>query len=159
MSDSAKDYKLDKKDRQILSLLQKQGRIAISDLADAVNLSDTPCLRRVRKLEQAGFIEGYHATLSARALNLNVLVYALIRLNKNSASAADAFEQSVSELPQVLECSVITGSYDYLLKIIAEDLAGYEQFVKQSLGHIDTIADIESTVVLKQTFARNQLPI
>ena len=150
---------LDKKDRLIVEILQRNGRISMSDLAQEVNLSDTPCLRRVKKLEQAGVIEGYQATLSRQAFNLNVLVYAFVRLSANSDKLATQFEQTVASLEQVLECSVVTGAYDYLLKIIAEDLEDYEGFVKKSLGRIDDIATIESTVVLKQTFSRNVLPI
>ena len=150
---------LDKKDRLIVEILQRNGRISMSDLAQEVNLSDTPCLRRVKKLEQAGVIEGYQATLNRQAFNLNVLVYAFVRLSANSDKLATQFEQTVASLDQVLECSVVTGAYDYLLKIIAEDLEDYEGFVKKSLGRIDDIATIESTVVLKQTFSRNILPI
>jgi DNA-binding Lrp family transcriptional regulator len=86
-------------------------------------------------------------------------VYALVRLNANSDKLADEFENEVEALEQVMECSVITGSYDYLLKIVAKDLSHYESFVKKSLGQINSIAAIESTVVLKQTFSRNQLPL
>ena len=150
---------LDKKDRLIVEILQRNGRISMSDLAQEVNLSDTPCLRRVKKLEQAGVIEGYQATLNRQAFNLNVLVYAFVRLSANSDKLATQFEQTVASLDQVLECSVVTGAYDYLLKIIAEDLEDYEGFVKKSLWRIDDIATIESTVVLKQTFSRNVLPI
>ena len=150
---------LDKKDKLIVERLQRNGRISMSDLAQEVNLSDTPCLRRVKKLEQAGVIEGYQATLNRQAFNLNVLVYAFVRLSANSDKLATQFEQTVTSLEQVLECSVVTGAYDYLLKIIAEDLEDYEGFVKKSLGRIDYIATIESTVVLKQTFSRNVLPI
>ena len=150
---------LDNKDRIIVEVLQRNGRISMSDLAQEVNLSDTPCLRRVKKLEQAGVIEGYQATLNRQALNLNVLVYAFVRLSANSDKLATQFEQTIASLDQVLECSVVTGAYDYLLKIVAEDLSGYESFVKKSLGTMDYIATIESTVVLKQTFSRNVLPI
>lgn len=150
---------LDNKDKAIVEILQRDGRISMSELAQAVNLSDTPCLRRVKKLEQAGVIENYQATLNRQAFNLNVLVYAFVRLSANSDKLATQFEQTVSSLAQVLECSVVTGAYDYLLKIIAEDLEDYESFVKKSLGTMDYIATIESTVVLKQTFSRNTLPI
>jgi Lrp/AsnC family leucine-responsive transcriptional regulator len=150
---------LDKKDKVIVKRLQRDGRISMSNLAQEANLSDTPCLRRVKKLEQAGVIEGYQATLNRQAFNLNVLVYAFVRLSANSDKLATQFEHAVASLEQVLECSVVTGAYDYLLKIIAEDLEDYESFVKKSLGAIDYIATIESTVVLKQTFSRNVLPI
>lgn len=150
---------LDKKDKNIVAVLQQQGRISISELAQQVNLSDTPCLRRVKKLEQQGVITGYGAQLNRQALGLNVLVYAFVRLTVNSDNFAQQFEHTVANLEQILECSVVTGAYDYLLKIVADDLEGYESFVKKSLGRLDFIANIESTVVLKQTFSRSSLPI
>ncbi|KTD89481.1 Lrp/AsnC family transcriptional regulator [Pseudoalteromonas sp. H71] len=150
---------LDKKDQQILITLQANARISVSDLANTISLSDTPCLRRIKKLEKEHIITGYHAAINPKALDLNVLVYAFIRLNQNSVSAADQFEQSVEKLSHVLECSVISGSYDYLLKIIANDLESYEQFVKHQLGGLSCIANIESTVVLKQSFTKKQLPL
>ncbi|MDP2566592.1 Lrp/AsnC family transcriptional regulator [Pseudoalteromonas marina] len=150
---------LDKKDQQILTALQENARISVSDLANTISLSDTPCLRRIKKLEKEHVITGYHASINPKKLELNVLVYAFIRLNQNSVSAADLFEQSIEKLPHVLECSVISGSYDYLLKIIANDLESYEQFVKHRLGSLSCIANIESTVVLKQSFTKKQLPL
>jgi DNA-binding Lrp family transcriptional regulator len=150
---------IDSKDLSILSILQKKGRIAISELATKLNMSDTPCLRRVKKLEQAGVIIGYSAQINPDSVGLNAMVYVFIRLTENSDISADLFENAMKKLPEVLECSVITGSHDYLLKIIANDLLGYESFVKKSLGSLTCIASIESTVVLKQTFSTGELPI
>lgn len=150
---------LDKKDQQLLTLLQNNARTSVSELASSVSLSDTPCLRRIKKLEASKVISGYHAALNPRALGLHVLVYAFVRLSQNSVSAANTFEEQVEKLSHVLECSVISGSYDYLLKIIAADLESYESFVKHKLGSINCIANIESTVVLKQTFSKKQLPL
>lgn len=150
---------LDKKDLSILAILQRNGRIAISELADKINLSDTPCLRRIRKLEQTGVITGYGAQLNSQAVGLNVLVYASVRLTENSDIYAELFEQAVAELDHVMECSIVTGAHDYILKIVATDLLSYESFVKKSLGSLKFIASIESTVVLKQTFTRNILPL
>lgn len=151
--------KLDNKDKQLLMALQSHARSSVAELASSVNLSDTPCLRRIKKLEQSQVITGYHAAINPQALSLNVLVYAFVRLNQNSASAANLFEQQVEKLPHVLECSVISGSYDYLLKIISKDLLSYESFVKHKLGTIECIANIESTVVLKQSFSKHHLPL
>ena len=150
---------IDSKDLSILSILQKKGRIAISELATKLNMSDTPCLRRVKKLEQAGVIIGYSAQINPDSVGLNAMVYVFIRLTENSDISADLFENAMKKLPEVLECSVITGSHDYLLQIIANDLLGYESFVKKSLGSLTCIASIESTVVLKQTFSRGEIPI
>lgn len=150
---------MDAKDREILNLLQHNGRMSISELASQVSLSDTPCLRRVKKLEESGVISGYSAQLDSKAIGLNVLIYAFIKLQGNTDKNAEVFEQSALALENVLECSVISGSHDYLLKIIVKDLEDYERFVKKSLGSISAIDAIESTVVLKQTFAKTSLPV
>ncbi|ABV89234.1 Lrp/AsnC family transcriptional regulator [Shewanella pealeana] len=150
---------MDNKDRNILAILQRQGRIAISELAARLNMSDTPCLRRVRKLEQTGVISGYGAQIDPKEVGLNVVVYAFVRLKENSDQYAILFEESMENLEQVMECSVVTGAHDYLLKIVASDLLSYESFVKKSLGSLNCIAGIESTVVLKQNFSRNTLPL
>lgn len=150
---------MDAKDKEILNLLQRNGRMSISELASQVSLSDTPCLRRVKKLEESGVISGYSAQLNSKELGLNVLIYAFIKLQGNTDKNAEVFEQSALALENVLECSVISGSHDYLLKIIAKDLEDYERFVKKSLGGVSAIDAIESTVVLKQTFAKTRLPV
>jgi DNA-binding Lrp family transcriptional regulator len=150
---------VDSKDIQIINLLQKNARMPISELAQQVSLSDTPCLRRIKKLEQEGVIQGYHAAINRQKVGLSILVYAFVRLAVNSQKHGDSFEQAVATLDNVLECSVISGSYDYLLKIAAKDLESYERFAKQSLGNIAAIAAIDSTVVLKQTFSRAFHPI
>ena len=142
---------MDKKDQLLLMALQENARLSVSELASSIHLSDTPCLRRIKKLEKENIITGYHAAINPKALSLNVLVYAFVRLNQNSVSAAEQFERSVEKLSHVLECCVISGSYDYLLKIIAHDLESYEKFVKHQLGSLSCIANIESTVVLKQS--------
>ena len=130
---------IDSKDLSILSILQNKGRIAISELATKLNMSDTPCLRRVKKLEEAGVISGYSANINAEAMGFNAMVYVFIRLTENSNISADLFENAMKKLPEVLECSVITGSHDYLLKIIANDLLSYESFVKKSLGSLTVL--------------------
>ncbi|MCH4295252.1 Lrp/AsnC family transcriptional regulator [Shewanella sp. 3B26] len=150
---------LDKKDTAILAALQQNGRQSVTELAASVGLSDTPCLRRIRRLEQEGYIQGYGALLDHRKAGFEVIVYASLRLSENSDKAAERFETAVALLPEVMECSVITGSHDYLLKIVARDLLAYERFVKKSLGSLPGVAGIESTLVLKQTFSRNALPL
>lgn len=150
---------MDPKDLRILSLLQKNGRMPISELAIKLNMSDTPCLRRVKKMEESGVISGYSANISADSIGFNAIVYAFVRLTENSNSNADTFENEVKKLTEILECSVISGSHDYLLKIISRDLLSYESFIKQSIGSLSCVSSIESTVVLKQTFARREVPI
>ena len=150
---------MDSKDLRILALLQKNGRMPISELAIKLNMSDTPCLRRVKKMEESGVISGYSANISADSIGFNAIVYVFVRLTENSNANADMFESSVKKLAEIQECSVISGSHDYLLKIISRDLLSYESFIKQSIGNLRCVSSIESTVVLKQTFARYELPI
>ena len=150
---------MDSKDLKILSILQNSGRIPISELANQLDMSDTPCLRRVKKLENSGVISGYSANINADSLGFNAIVYVFVRLTENSNANADMFEGAVKNLPEVLECSVISGSHDYLLKIISNDLLSYESFIKQSIGNLRCVSSIESTVVLKQNFSRQELPI
>tara|TARA_B100000446_G_scaffold46105_5_gene42279 strand:- start:17368 stop:17823 length:456 start_codon:yes stop_codon:yes gene_type:complete len=150
---------LDKIDRHILRVLQQQGRISNADLAERVNLSPTPCLRRVRRLEETGVIARYVAELDRKQLGLNVSAYVFVRLQRNSSVNAEKFESMISELEQVEECSVLSGEYDYLVKVVATDLEHYEAFIKQRLAAIEQVDTINSTIVLKQVTSRHPLPV
>ncbi|WP_010604196.1 Lrp/AsnC family transcriptional regulator [Pseudoalteromonas maricaloris] len=150
---------LDAKDKLILNALQHNARLSNASLAEKATLSDTPCLRRVKRLQDTGVISGYHAALDRAQVDLSILVYAFIKLSENTATAAHLFEQHVESEDQVISCSVISGSHDYLLEIVAKDLPSYEQFAKHQLGACKVISGIESTIVLKQTFAKRTLPI
>lgn len=150
---------MDKKDLKLLDILQLQGRIPISDLADKLNMSDTPCLRRVKKLEQDKVITGYSAQLDNHKLGWHITVYAFIRLTAATEAVAEEFELAVAKFAQVMECSAVTGANDYLLKIVAKDLACYQRFEKSVLGGLPCIASIDSTIVLKQSLNRTALPL
>ncbi|MAZ89726.1 MAG: AsnC family transcriptional regulator [Cellvibrionaceae bacterium] len=150
---------MDKIDRHILRVLQQQGRISNADLAERVNLSPTPCLRRVRRLEETGVIARYVAELDRKQLGLNVSAYVFVRLQRNSSVNAEKFESMISELEQVEECSVLSGEYDYLVKVVATDLEHYEAFIKQRLAAIEQVDTINSTIVLKQVTSRHPLPV
>ncbi|MFD2178067.1 Lrp/AsnC family transcriptional regulator [Veronia pacifica] len=148
---------MDNKDKLILEALQTNGRIAVSELAASLNMSDTPCLRRIRKLEQSGVITGYKGCVDETKLGYTVFIHAFVSLKNNSEAAGKAFEQEVSDIPHVMECSVIIGQHDYLLKVIAKDLAHYEQILKKQIANLDSIAKIESTIVLKSVFRRTTI--
>ncbi|MCT7941296.1 Lrp/AsnC family transcriptional regulator [Shewanella holmiensis] len=150
---------MDKKDLKLLDILQKQGRISIADLADKMNMSDTPCLRRVKKLEQDKVITGYQAQLDPQKLDLNVSAFLYIRLNDCSSSFTDIFEQEMIKLEHIMECVVVSGEYDYMLKIVATDLLSLERLVKQNISNLDNVAQVSSTVVLKPVFSRTTLPL
>lgn len=149
---------LDRIDRQILQELQQNCRVSNVELAEQVNLSPTPCSRRWRRLEQEGYIRGYTAIIDPRLTGYTVTAYAFIRLSSNGWQAAEAFEKAVRNLPAVMECSVVSGSSDYVLRIVARDLQDYERFLKRELAVIDAIGTIDSTIVLNRVLDRTVLP-
>lgn len=145
---------MDGKDREIIKALQRNGRLSNQDLAAQVNLSPSPCLRRTRALEEKGVIKGYTAIVDERAYGLPVTALVRIRLSSHTGEVVKLFEKKVHETEQILDCYVITGSEDYLLRVLVEDLKSYEEFVRHKLHNIPGIASIDSSFaygVLKQS--------
>ena len=145
---------MDSKDREIIKALQRNGRLTNQDLAAQVNLSPSPCLRRTRSLEEKGVIKGYTAIVDERAYGLPVTALVRIRLSSHTGDVVKLFEKKVHETEQILDCYVITGSEDYLLRVLVEDLKSYEEFVRHKLHNIPGIASIDSSFaygVLKQS--------
>ena len=153
------EKRLDEIDRKILRLLQEDGRLTLADLAAKVGLSPSPCLRRIRLLEKAGIITRYVAVLSQRKVGLPVSVFASIKLEKQREEELTRFAKAIARWPEVLECYLMTGPRDYLLRIVVEDLAAYEVFLKQKLTRVEGIASIESSFALEQVKYTNVLPI
>ncbi len=139
--------KLDAVDRKIIRALQVNGRMTNLDLAAAVNLSPSPCLRRLRLLEQSGAISGYSVDVDARAYGLPVTVMVRISLDKHTKDVVDHFEAQMKRIPEVLECMVMTGLSDYLLRVVVSDLEGYERFVRERLHPIGGIGSIDTSFV------------
>lgn len=150
---------LDSVDRKILQHLQADGRMSLADLAEKVGLSPSPCLRRVRMLEKDGVIARYVAVLDQRAVGLPVSVFVSIKLEKQRQESLDRFAKAIERWPEVLECYLMTGPRDYLLRVVAEDLGAYERFLKQRLTRLDGIASIESSFALEQVKYTNVLPV
>jgi Lrp/AsnC family leucine-responsive transcriptional regulator len=151
---------LDRYDHLILHELQKNGRISNQELADTISLSPSPCLRRVRQLEEAGFIDGYVALLNARKLGLTLLSFIQVSMDKHTPERFDAFEKMVDSYPEVLECHLITGqAADYLLKVIVKDMDGYQQFLLQKLTRIEGVSGVHSSFVLKSPVRKTALPV
>ena len=150
---------LDTIDRKILSVLQRDGRVSIADLAQQVGLSPSPCLRRVRLLEQAGVIARYVAMVDQQAVGLPVSVFVSIKLESQREEALTKFGKSIERWPEVLECYLMTGPRDYLLRVVVSDLAAYERFLKQKLTRLAGIASIESSFALEQVKYTNSLPV
>lgn len=152
-------FNLDAIDRLLLSILQKNGRLPVTELAEKVGLTTSPCLRRLKILEQAGIIRGYAALVDQEKVGLPVSVFISIKLERQREEALEKFESAIRDCPEVVECYLMTGSRDYLLRVVAEDLAAYERFLKQTLTRVEGVASIESSFALAQVKHANALPI
>ena len=150
---------IDDVDRRILEALQSDGRLSATDLAERVGLTTSPCLRRLRLLEEAGVIRGYTALVDQSQVGLPISVFVSIKLERQSEDAMERFEKAVKRCPEVLECYLMTGPRDYLLRVVARDLDDYERFVKSTLTRISGIANIESSFALGQVKHSNSLPM
>ena len=147
---------LDKIDRQILALLRENARMSNLELAERVNLSPTPCARRVKQLEDAGVITGYSVTTDPRKLGYQLSVYIAISMDKHTAERFSNFEKKLREFPEVVSCSIVTGrSEDYLIKALVKDMAHYEEFLLHRLNRIEGIAQVHTSFELRQVFEKS----
>ena len=149
---------IDATDRKILRALQRNGRITNLDLAAEVNLSPSPCLRRLRNLEANGAITGYSMTVDAKTYGLPVEAIVQIRLNKHIRETVEYFETRMCDIPEVLECFVMTGLSDYLLRVVVHDLEDYERFVRERLHSIGGISSIDTSFVYGVVKRTNVFP-
>ncbi|CAN0408401.1 unnamed protein product [Discosporangium mesarthrocarpum] len=150
---------LDMIDNRILDQLQRNGRISNVELAAAVGLSPSPCLRRVRELESAGIIDRYAAILDQRAAGHALSVFVQVTLERQVETALEAFERVIAERPEVMECYLMTGDSDYLLRIVVPDVAAYEAFLKNHLTRIAGVSSIKSSFALNRVKYETALPL
>ena len=150
---------LDRIDRKLLALLQSDARISNAELAEKVNLSPTPCLRRLRKLEKEGWIEGYFAKLNEKQLGFEIAAMVFVKLGKNTKSNGEAFEHALETLPEVTECCVVAGAHDYVLRVVTRSLRDYEYFLKERLATVKQVADLESLIILNRKVSKSELPL
>ena len=152
--------KLDRYDQHILDVLQEDGRINNQDLADRIGLSPSPCLRRVRALEESGLIEGYRALVNAKKLGLSLMALIHISMDKHTPERFANFESEVTVLPEVLECLLITGQdADYQLKVVVRDMDHYQSLLLNQLTRIDGVTGVHSSFVLRRVVSRTKLAI
>jgi Lrp/AsnC family leucine-responsive transcriptional regulator len=149
---------LDSIDWNILSALQENARIANVDLADKVHLSPSPCLARVKALEQEGFISRYVTLLNAQAVSLGVSVFVQVRIERQVEASLNTFEKAIAARREVMECYLMTGSSDYLLRVVVSDLQEFQRFVTD-LSRIPAVGNIQSSVALKQVKYKTALPL
>jgi len=150
---------LDPIDAKILSILQTGARISNVELARRVGLSPSPCLRRVRNLEQRGVIRQYVTLLDPAALGLGVSVFVRVRLERQVEAALEALESAVRERPEVQECYLMTGDTDYLLRVVVPDIPAFERFLMDHLTRIPGVGSIQSSFALKEVKYRTDLPL
>src|SRR3977135_664940 len=150
---------LDDIDRKILAVLQADGRISLADLSAKVGLSPSPCLRRIRILERDGIIARYVAVLDQGKVGLPVSGFVSIKRESQREQALERFNKAIAKWPEVLECYLMTGPRDYLLRIVVADLSGYQPFLKQKLTQLNGVGSIESSFALEQVKYTNVLPL
>ena len=150
---------MDKVDRKILSCLQSDARITNVSLAEQVNLSPAPCLRRVRELEESGIINSYTTLLDPDKVGWGVSVFIEVRLEKQVIDCLQIFEQTILGFPEVMECYLMTGTSDYLLRVVARDLKSLQSFITDKLAGIPGVSNMQSSVALKQVKYKTALPI
>ena len=146
-------------DCRILEVIQEEARISNAELAGRVGLSPSPCWRRVRALEDAAVIRRYVTLVDAEAIGLPINVFATVTLERQVERALERFERAVAERPEVMECYLMTGEFDYLLRIVVPSLGAYERFLMDHLTRIDGIASIKSSFSLKQVRYKTALPL
>ncbi|MCV6591249.1 MAG: Lrp/AsnC ligand binding domain-containing protein [Marinobacterium sp.] len=156
---SGKQRRFDRIDRNILRILQREGRISYTELADRVGLSTTPCMERVKRLEKDGVIEGYHARINPEALQYSMLVFVEISLSYQSPDAFERFNQAVSQLPYLLECHLVSGDADYLIKARISDMSQYRELLGDMLLTLPGVKNSKSYIVMEEVKETSELPV
>ena len=152
--------KLDRYDRRILELLQREGRLSNQELAERIGLSPSPCLRRVRALEESGLIAGYRAMLDAKKLGLSLMALIQISMDRHTPERFDNFEQQIRDLPEVLECLLVTGhDADYQLKVVVRDMEAYQVLLLNKITRIEGVSGVHSSFVLRRVVDRTELAV
>ena len=147
---------IDDTDKQILRLLQTQARMSITELAERVHLSATPCARRIKRLEDSGIITGYHTQTNAQKLGYPLAVFIAISMDRHTADRFELFEEKIQSFDEVVSCSIVTGrTEDYLIKARVRDMAHYEEFLLHRLNRIEGVAQVHTSFELREVFNRS----
>ena len=149
---------IDDTDKRLLRLLQTDARMSITELAERVNLSATPCARRVKRLEDSGIITGYHTQTDAQKLGYPLAVFIAISMDRHTADRFEQFERKVKSFDEVISCSIVTGrTEDYLIKVRVRDMAHYEEFLLHRLNRIEGVAQVHTSFELREVFSRSMV--
>lgn len=151
---------LDRYGKRILTLLQADGRMSNQDLADAIGLSPSPCLRRVKALEEAGLITGYRALVDAKKLGYSLMALIYISMDQHTPERFASFESGIAAIPEVLECLLITGQQaDYQLKVIVADMDGYQNLLLNKITRIKGVTGVHTSFVLRRVVDKTEVPV
>ena len=150
---------LDASDIRILQLLQENAQFTIKEISKKINLSMTPTHDRIKRLEQEGVIDKYVTILNKKMLGNPMLVYCNISLDKQQKNHFEEFEEAIKQFPEVIECSVISGSFDYLLKVIVKDMSAYNEFYQKKLSDLQSVAHISSSFVMSEVKSTTVIPL
>ena len=150
---------LDTSDIRILQLLQENAQLTLKEISQKINLSMTPTHDRIKRLEQEGVIEKYVTILNKKKLGNPMMVYCNITLDKQQKNHFEEFEEAIKQFPEVIECSVISGSFDYLLKIIVKDMNAYNEFYQKKLSDLQSVAHISSSFVMSEVKSTTVIPL
>ena len=152
--------KLDRIDKHILRLMQRNARISNLELADSVGLSPTPCSRRVKRLEESGIIDKHVTILKPSMLGLNLTAMIGISMDRHTPDRFDNFERAIATLPEVLECLIVTGqSADFLLKVVVRDMEHYEKFLLGQLTKLEGVSGVHSSFIMREVVKKTELPL
>ncbi len=151
--------KLDNIDAKILHLIQSDASLSVSDISDQVGLSSSPCWRRIKRMEELGIIKGRVTLLDRKALGLDFEVFVAVKLALPNRINMEKFEQSISRMPEVVQCAVVTGAVDFMLRIVTTDMHAYDSFLREVLLSIDLVSDVQSRIVLRQSKDTTAVPL
>ena len=151
---------IDRYDRQILQILQEDGRISNQDLADRIGLSPSPCLRRVRALEDAGIVTSYRALLNAKALGYSLMALIYISMDMHTPERFENFERQILQIPEILECLLVTGQdADYQIKAVVKDMDAFQELLLNRITRIQGVTGVHSSFVLRKVVDKTAVPV
>ena len=151
--------KIDNIDAKILYEIQKDAALSVADIADKVGLSSSPCWRRIKRMEELGIIEQRVTRLSRKALDLNFEVFVAVKLALPNTENMEKFERAIRSMPEVVQCAIVTGAVDYMLRIVTKDMHSYDKFLRDTLLSISLVSDVQSRIVIRQAKDTTALPL
>ena len=151
--------KLDNIDAKILHLIQSDAGLSVSDISEEVGLSSSPCWRRIKRMEELGIIKARVTLLDRKTLGLDFEVFVSVKLSLPNRANMEKFEQAVSRMPEVIQCAVVTGAVDFMLRIVTTDMHAYEAFLREVLLSIDLVSDVQSRIVMRQSKETTAVPL